>query len=116
MNPEEAAIHKCRSDMQDLLSSGAVSLTWFTTELIANDFIDGLESDTLGVPTAAKVSKLIEAVQVQVRLDRGKFQTFLAILSKKPALQSITDRLARSRDAGEFIILVVFVRANVNMI
>ena len=101
MDPEETAIHKCRPAMQDLLSSGVVSLPWFITELVSNDFIDGVETNVLGVSDAAKISRLLEAVQVQVRLDRPKFHTFLSILAKKPALRPIAQNLsAAHRSCG----------------
>ena len=99
MNPEETAIHKCRPAIQELLSSGAVSLTWFITELVSGDFIDGAETNVLGVSDAAKISKILEAVQVQVKLDPTKFDTFSSILAKKPALISITRSLITARQS-----------------
>ena len=101
MNPEERAIHYSRPDLQDLLSSGAVSLTSFTTELVSNDFIDGLETNTLGVPDAEKVRKLLDAVQVQVRLSPRKFEAFIRILSKTPALQPLVERLTALRASAD---------------
>lgn len=95
MNQEESALHKCRPALQDLLSSGAVSLTWLITELVAGDFIDGVDTNVTGVSDGAKVSKILEAVQVQVRLDPTKFYSFVSILKKKPALRAITENLTR---------------------
>ena len=77
------------------------TVTDFALMLVEKSFITSNASSsilhTMGISDQEKCDRLLHAVREQVRADPAKFEIFVGILRREPALSCYTDILINSR-------------------
>ena len=93
-SPELLAILKHSSDLRQGITK-VTNITSFALSLEQGGLItpDAKSSilRTIGISDLDKCDSLLDAVKEQVRIDRGKFETFIAIFRREPALSLYAD-------------------------
>ena len=102
-SPELLAISKHSSDLCQgiTITSFALSLVQGGLIIITSDAKSSVLS-TAGIGDLDKCASLLDAVREQVRIDRKKFEPFLGIFRREPALSYYADMMTTT--CGKLII------------
>ena len=99
-SPELLAISKHTSDLCKGITNVS-TVTWFAQSLVQEGFItsDAKSSilHTTRFSEMDKCDRLLDAVMEQVRVNRAKFTSFVAIFRREPALSPHTDMVIATR-------------------
>ena len=93
---ELLALMDCRSDIQDLCVNCADPTT-FATKLQKKKFLNSSAVSAAlnrqGATEMYSVSRLMDAVEAQIKFDRKKFEDFLDILRSITSLETLAETL-----------------------
>ena len=97
---EHKALLKCANGLSDLLQHDVVSISsqLLETGLVTKEVHDWVLT-ALGVSNKQKAARLVSCVADQVKASSEKYDLFIDLLKKEPALQDAVEILS-SKDLG----------------